>query len=57
MNLTNTLRTLVLAAIVAATVHASDTQSVPLIFDTDIMGDVDDVGTVPYCTPLPLRAR
>ncbi len=45
MNLTNTIRTLVLAAIVTATVHASDPQPVRLIFDTDMMGDVDDVGT------------
>ncbi|MCY2995628.1 MAG: nucleoside hydrolase [Planctomycetota bacterium] len=30
----------------AATVHAVNPQRVPLIFDTDIMGDVDDVGAV-----------
>lgn len=28
-----------------ATVHASDPHPVPLTFDTDMMGDVDDVGT------------
>ena len=31
--------------ITTATVHAVNRQPVPLIFDTDMMGDVDDVGT------------
>ena len=45
MNLTNTLLTLAMAAIVAAISQADERQPVRLIFDTDMMGDVDDVGT------------
>lgn len=36
---------LFLVTLTTATVHASEPQPVRLIFDTDMMGDVDDVGT------------
>jgi len=46
MNLANTAAPLAFMALLTATVLAGEPQPVRLIFDTDMMGDVDDVGTV-----------
>lgn len=45
MNLRNTIPCLVLAAIATATGNSEETETVRVIFDTYMMGDVDDVGT------------
>jgi hypothetical protein len=45
MNLTNTALCLVLTTIVSTAICAAERRPVRLIFDTDMMGDVDDVGT------------
>ena len=46
MNSTNTALCLVFTTILTAAGYAEAPQPVRLIFDTDMMGDVDDVGTV-----------
>jgi len=44
MNFTKTVMALAFAAVMTAAVRAGDPRPVRLIFDTDMMGDVDDVG-------------